>query len=328
MPSAGITGDLYMNADDTGKPMPPSALGAPPSPPTPVPPPVVPVVVTQPAVTKSRMADETSDGKVRDTSTEALRPGNDLGFRNITDENENRPKPPETPAPPAEPVKEAPTEAPPVPEKVYAERFKSVEELEKGYLESKKEMQKALAERDDLKRKIETQPPAPPAPKTPEQIAAEEADKNKFLAEFVADPKKVITEYQQKAIQQTQVALAAQQVAADWRKNNPDLAEHEYFVAAEASRLMQTDPELAADPQRLMMTATANFRQLTGKLRSEGAKEALTQETRVIPLLSNTAPPANGQPPKETPLSPDDAFNAHIKMLKEQEQRSHRGLRR
>src|SRR6266576_4067843 len=171
MPSAGITGDLYMNADDTGKPMPPSALGAPPSPPTPVPPPVVPVVVTQPAVTKSRMADETSDGKVRDTSTEALRPGNDLGFRNITDENENRPKPPETPAPPAEPVKEAPTEAPPVPEKLYADRFKTVEETEKGYLEARKEMQKALAERDEYKRKLEAQPPAPPAPKTPEQIA-------------------------------------------------------------------------------------------------------------------------------------------------------------
>jgi hypothetical protein len=272
------------------------------------------------------MADETPDGRVRDTSTEALRPGNDLGFRNITDENENRPKPPEANAPPAEPAKEVPTAAP-VPEKVYAERFKSVEELEKGYLESKKEMQKALAERDDLKRKIETQPPPPPPPKTPEQIALEEADKNKFLAEFVADPKKVITEYQQKAIQQTQVALAAQEVAADWRKNNPDLAEYEYYVTAEASRLM-VDPELAVDPKRLFATATANFRQVTGKLRTEGAKEALTQETRVIPLLSNTAPPANGQPPKETPLSPDDAFNAHIKMLKEQEQRSHRGLRR
>src|SRR5882762_120174 len=151
MPSAGTTGDLYMNADDTGKPAPPSALGAPPSAPAPVPPPVVPFVVTQPAVTKSRMADETPDGKVRDTSTEALRPGNDLGFRNITDENENRPKAPETETPPPEVPAKQP-EPPPAPEKVYAERFKSVEELEKGYLESKKEMQKALAERDDLKR--------------------------------------------------------------------------------------------------------------------------------------------------------------------------------
>lgn len=327
MPSAGTTGDLYMNADDTGKPTPPSALGAPPSAPAPVPPPVVPVVVTQPAVTKSRMADETPDGKVRDTSTEALRPGNDLGFRNITDENENRPKTPETETPPPEVPAKQP-EPPPALEKLYADRFKTVEETEKGYLEARKEMQKALAERDEYKRKLEAQPPPPPPPKTPEQIALEEAKKNQFLAEFVADPEKVIMEYQRRSTEQTQVALAAQQAAADWRKNNPDLAEHEYFVAAEASRLMQTDPELMKDLPRLMAVATTNYRQIIGKARTEGAKEALTQETRVIPLLSNTAPPANGQPPKETPLSPDDAFNAHIKMLKEQEQRSHRGLRR
>lgn len=319
--SAGMTSELYSDADNSG-----STLGAPPSAPAPVPPPTPPAIVT-PVTTKARMADEKPDGSIRDTSTEALRPSNDLGFRNLTDESENAPKAP----PPVEAAPEAPKEfvpTAPVPEKIYAERFKSVEELEKGYIESKKEMQKALAERDELKRAQAAQPPPPPPAKTPEQLATEEADKTKFLAEFVADPKSVITKFQQEAAEQTRVALAAQQVTHDWRKQNPDLAEHEYYVASEAMRLAQSDPEIAKDPARLMQTATANFRQVAGKLRSEGAKEALTQETRIIPLLSNTAPPANGQPPQETPLSPDAAFDAHIQMLKQQEQRSHRGLRR
>src|SRR5258707_6573804 len=127
-----MTGELYSKADD-----PNSVLGNPPSAPADVPPPTEPVKVVPPVTTKARMADETPDGKVRDTSTEALRPGNDLGFRNITDENENRPKPPETEAPPPEVPAKQP-EASPVPEKLYADRFKTVEETEKGYLEARK----------------------------------------------------------------------------------------------------------------------------------------------------------------------------------------------
>lgn len=320
---SGSTSELYIEQDN-----PSSVLGAPPSAPAPIPPPVQPVQVAQPAVTKARMADEKSDGTMRDTSMEALQPKNDLKFRNLNDEEMQKPKEPETP--PAEPVAAAPPPPPePVPEKLYAGKYKTPEAMEEGYENARKEMQKAQAERDEFKRKLEATPPPPPEPKTPEQVATEASENEKFLAELVANPKGLITKIQQEELGRYQVAMAAQQTAEAWRKANPDIAEHESYVGFEASRLMQSDPELSKDPQQLLEKATANFRQLTGKLRSEGAKEALTQQTRVIPLLSNTAPSAaNGNPPKEAPLSSDQAFELTMKMLKEQEQKSHRGLRR
>lgn len=316
MPAAGTTGELYKDADN-----PSTVLGATPTAPVDVPPPTK-VVVTQPVTTKARMADEKPDGTVRDTSTEAMRPGNDLGFRNLDQEPKEESPKEESP----KPAEIKPPEI--VPEKVYAGKFKSPEELEKGYLEAQKAMHKAMEEKAALEReKLATPQPAPPV-KTPQQIAAEEAEKNKILNEFVTDPNKFLEERDRRNTQQTQVALAAQQVRTDWMKNNPDLAEHEFYVASEALRLTQNDPELAKDPARLIETATANFRQVTGKLRTEGAKEALTQETRTIPLLSNTAPTAATEQPAKAPLTSDDAFQLHLKMLKEQEQRSHRGLRR
>lgn len=322
MPAPGTTGDLYIDADD-----PNSLLGAPPSAPAPVPPPVQPVRAVEPVTTHARMADQNPDGSMRDTSMEALEKKNDLGFRNVSDD-ELRKEP--EPEPAAEPVVAAPEPTPaPAIEKLYAGKYKTPEELEKGYENARQEMQRAQAERDEFKRKAEATPPPPPAPKTPEQLATEEAANQQFLADFVANPKQVISKFQQEAAQQTATALAAQQVANEWRKTNPDIAAHEEYVGFEASRLMQSDPELAKDPQQLLEKATANFRQLTGKLRSEGAKEALTQQTRVIPLLSNTAPStASGNPPKEAPLTSDQAFDLHMKSLKEAEQKSHRGLRR
>lgn len=330
MAQAGMTSELYIDADN-----PNSTLGAPPSAPAPVPPPVAKVEVAAPVSVKGRMADETPDGRVRDTSMEAVTSkGKDLGFRNLTDESENAPKPkPEEAAPAAEaqPAAEAPkveANTPAVPEKVYAGKFKSAEELEKGYLEAQKAMHKAMEEKAALERQAAQ--PKVEVVKSPAQLAAEEAKKAEFLQQFVADPERVMNDINQRAVQQTQVALASQKMAEEWKKNNPDLTAYENYVAFESYQLTQSDPELAKDPAALLNKATENFRAITGKLRSEGAKEALTQETRVIPLLSNTATSSSEQPSSQAkaPLSSDDAFSLHLKMLKEQEQKSKRGLRR
>jgi hypothetical protein len=326
--SAGTTGELYTE-DAGGNQVP---LGAPPAAPSDIPPPTQPVRVTEPVVTKRRMADEAPDGSIRDTSAEAIsQPGKDLGFRNLTDESENAPKPkPTEAAPPTEtpapPVEAKPAE--PAPPKVYAGKFKTAEELEKSYQELQREFTRKSQENAELAKRAEAKPPVE-VPKTPAQIAAEEARKNEILSKFVADPEAYLSERDQVASQRTQIALAVQHSTNEWRKNNPDLAEHEYFVAAEATRLMNTDPELAKNPAELLNKATDNFRQITGKLRNEGAKEALTQETRVIPLLNNAAPSApSEQPSSKAPLTSDDAYALHMRMLKEQEQKSHRGLRR
>lgn len=325
MTAAGTTSDLYMEKDN-----PNSLLGSAPAPPTDVP---MPVRVQQPVVTKTRMADERPDGSVRDTSTEALRPGNDLDYRNL-----DEPAPKETPPP--DPPKEAAAPAPapetkpappPEPPKMYAGKFKTTEDLERGYEEAQKLISKLGQQKAEFERQAVTQAATPPKPveQTPEQIASKQARAQQILNEFVADPEAYMGKYYQEATQRTQVALSAQQVAHEWRSQNPDLVDHEFYVSAEAYRLTQSDPELAKDPAALINKATDNFRAIAGKIRSEGAKEALTQETRVIPLASNSpAPPSSTEQPGKAPLTFDDAFDAHMKMMKQQEQRSHRGLRR
>lgn len=320
MPSPGTTSELYTDSSQSGSA---EVLGAPPSSPSPILPPA-PVTVTNPVVTKSRMADEGPDGKIRDTSTDALRSGNDLGFRNLDTEEKT--------AAPAEekPAEAAPTAPPvaPAPEKLYAGKFKSTEELEKSYQELQSAFTRKSQEKAELEKKIVAAPPIE-QPKTPAQIVMEQEEKDRFLADFVANPQKVIQDYQSKAAMQTQIALTTQQLTNEWQKANPDLTDYEYFVSAEVHRLTQQNPELGRDPKSLLNQATANFRQITGKLRSEGAKEALATETRVVPLLQTSAPStASEQPSPKAPLNFDDAFAQHMKMLKNEENRSKRGLRR
>lgn len=328
MSQAGTISELYSEADN-----PNSVLGAPPSAPAPVPAPVQPVAVqNQPVTIKSRMADETPDGKVRDTSMEAVTDsGRDLGFRNITDESENAPKPKPEEAKPADvPKTEQPkVEAQPVPEKLYAEKYKTPEELERAYEEAQKLIARQGQELGTARKQLQEKPPE--VAKSPAQIAAEEAEKTQYLQKFVNDPIGELEKIKQQAVQQTQVALTTQQIRNDWARNNPDLVEHESRIAFEMALLAQSDPEIGRNPAALMQKATETFRQFTGKLRSEGAKEALTQETRVIPLLSNTASATSPENPSsngKAPLTSDEAYALHMKMLKEQEQKSHRGLRR
>lgn len=296
----------------------------PPEPPNPVPS-AAPPPATPPH--QRKMFDENADGSIRDTSTEALKPGNALQFQTFDEPTKEvpaeEPKKEETPPP----APQAPPPAP-QPEKLYAGKFKTAEELEKSYLEAQRKITETSQKAAELEKKVQTAPPPPPAPKTAAEIAAEEKQRNEFLEKFVANPQGVIKEYQDKAVREMQVALSAQQLTENWRKDNPDLAEHEFYVSAEAFRLAQTDPELAAKPVELFQKATTNFRQIAGKLRTEGAKEALTTETRVTPLLSNTAPTPATEQPAKAPLTADDAYAMHLQMLKKEEQRTHRGLRR
>lgn len=316
MPAPGTTSDLYMEQDraDAARPLE-----------TPAPPaaaPATPTKIEQPVVTKRRMADETADGHVRDTSSEALKPQNDLGFRNLDDEKLAKPAEEKKPEAAAEAPKPA-EQAPPEPPKVYAGKFKEVDALEKSYLELEKKLTQTAQEKALLERERLAQQPAQPV-KTAEQVAAEQTEANKILNEFVQNPKEFL---EKNVVQRTMTALQAQQMRNEWLRDNPDLAPHEVRIAFETQLLMQSDPELARNPQALLAKATENFRQFTGKIRTEGAKEALTTETRVIPIVSSTAQPTATEQPAKAPLNFDEAYSLHMKMLKEQEQRSHRPLR-
>jgi hypothetical protein len=319
--AAGSVGELYIDQDTK------APLGAPPAAPSDVPPPVAPVKVEQPVVVKSRMADETPDGRIRDTSTEALRQGNELGYRNLDADPKT---PAEEPKPEVGNTPQAAPEAPPAPPRVYAGKFKSIEELERGYEESQKAMHKAFEEKANIERQHVAQAAAPPKPveKTQEQVVSEQQRAQQRLNEFVSDPDKFVGDIYQKANQQTMIALKAQEMHQKWAKDNPDLVAGEIYVAADAWRLAQSDPNLANDPQGLYDKSTANFRDFLGKIRMDAQKEALTQETRVIPLASTPPTPTATEQPATRALSSDDAFDAHMKMLKAAERRSKTGLRR
>ncbi len=326
MTVAGTTGDLYFEKDDVGKSI---SNPPPPAPPNDLPPAVQKVEAAKPVTVKSRMADENPDGSIRDTSTEALRPGNDLQLRRFDDE-QTKPKEEKPEAKPAE-KPPAPEQKPPEAPKLYAGKFKTPEDIEKAYQELESKFTRTSQEKADLERRstaAAAAPPPPPPQKTPEQLAAEKTEADRILNEFVSNPLKFTNDIKERAKQETLIALSAQQLTEKWRKDNPDLVEHEIRVAFEATQLMQSDPELAKNPIALFSKATENFRAFTGKIRTEGAKEALTQETRVVPLVSSTAPAATEQPEGKAPLTSDQAYDLHLKMLKEQEQRSHRGLRR
>ena len=75
MPAAGVTSDLYVKDENDQR----VNISTPPAPPTPTA--AAPVTVQNPVTVKAPMADQKPDGSIRDTSTEALRQGNDLGFR-------------------------------------------------------------------------------------------------------------------------------------------------------------------------------------------------------------------------------------------------------
>jgi hypothetical protein len=338
MPQAGTTSDLYIDPADSS-----STLGQPPAAPSSVPDPApAPVVAAQPVPTQVRMADQNADGSVRDTSGAAVNdPSRDLHFRNVDDEDQVRraaearakkeadEKAAQAAAPPATSTSTAAPAPNAAPEKLYAGKFKSAEELEKGYQEAQAAMTRAQQERAELEKRLQATPPAPP--KTAAQLAADEAaEKQAFLEKFASDPQGVLREYQQNAVRQTEVALSSQKMREDWLRDNPDLAaapEHEVLVGMLGWHLASSDPALAANPKALLDKATGTYREMTGKIRSEAAKEALTTQTRVTPLLSNTAPaPTTGQPPK-APLSGDAAFNEHMAMLRNEQSRTRHGLR-
>lgn len=325
MATSGVVSDLYTDPDQRGSM--PAAPSAPP--PTPAAPPSQqsPAAPAVPIKTP-RMADEGPDGRIRDTSGDALRPGNDLSFREFD------PDPKETPES-QEPEKPAEAVAPPVPEppKMYAGKFKTPEDLEKSYRELEAHSTRLAQEKAELERQRTAQAAAPPEPPKPQLTDAQRREQ--LLQRLVNEPDKVLGEIEQSAsrsaqmaMQQTQSALAAQSIATEWRKNNPDIAEHEKFVTQIATELTASDPELAKDPVALVNRASDTWRQITGKIRTDAKKEALTTESRVIRLQDTAPATATEQPSQKAPLSDDAAFDTHIRMLKAEERRSHQGLRR
>lgn len=316
MPAVGeVVGELYMEGSNgQQQPLSPS-MPPPPEAPSSIPAP--PVVIAKPR----KMMDQNADGTIRDTSSEALRDGNGLQFQG-TD-----PEPKEEPASTAPPTQEpiaAPPAPAPEPPKLYAGKYKTPEDMEKAYNEANAALTKANQKAAELERKATVQAATPPA-----TALSVEEQKNELLKNLVENPNKVLSEIARREIQNTTVAVQSNQAAMEWRNANKDIADLEPYFLVDVQRIAGENPDLAANPAALLAEATTRFRQSIGRLRTDAAREALTTESRVIPLLQNTsAPPdATEHPSQKAPLTPDAAHDAHMRFLKAEERRSHRGLR-
>ena len=287
-----------------------------------------PIVPTpQPSLPASMFKNEG-----RDTSAEALEK-NELGVKNDI-RPEPRPvyrtAPPEpTAAPqaqpeaapvPVEPTKATEPEAP----KLLAGKYKSVEELEKGYIESQKgfgqkvqsEVEKQLAE------KVQAGVQAKLKELTDTQKAAIQAQGFKSLTEMSADEHldlftKDPVEYNR--LQQAEMfnAIKTSQAVEQWSRENADIKDElipgsnitgEQLVNLQLLTLAKRDPSRASDYPQLLSEATGHVRNLIEGLKNQGKQAAQIIRETVTPLqatvASTTAPAETASAPAKKNADP------------------------
>lgn len=211
-----------------------------------------------------------------------------------------------------------------VPEKLFAGKFKTVEEMETAYAEAQRGFHTKSQELADFKKSAPVTPP--PAQKTPEQIAQEKAD---LLNKIIENPEAVTQEIQQRVTANIDAQRKADIAQAEWKTANADIAPYEKFVGYEMQSLMAANPELASDPTALLTQATLNFRaSVFGTIREAGKREALQVQTSVTPLAGSRiqTPPPTEQPSK-APKTTEQANAEHMDMLKANAARVRRPVR-
>lgn len=233
-------------------------------------------------------------------------------------------------APPAPtPTISTSTAPPPAPEpteaKLYAGKFKSVEDLEKGYAEIQKSFttkaQEASAARKALEERERATPPSP---------EETEAQRLARINEMLTDPDKYFADQARKASERVIAETkSAQEVAAfmeGWRSANKDVSRYEQYIGVVMHQLTSADPNL--DPMAALEQATTSVREELGRIRDEGKREALAlQSGATTPVASKViVPPPTEQPP-QAPMSDTDAYAAHMAELNANAQRVRRQVR-
>ena len=231
---------------------------------------------------------------------------------------------------PAVPISAPPEPAAPPPpapegEKLLAGKYKSVEELEKGYMESQKGfMAKVEAEAakkaEELAAKraneilvekfrslVQTdnaaQAVAQNVERSLEQLSADE-----HIDLLTKDPVRYQRMVKDEARKEILGAIQAANLEQSWRAENKDILEMEVIPAAGEQKpvtgemlvssliltLAQRDPSKRNDPSALLTEATGHVRNLVGTLVNRGKQEAMTVRETVAPLQATAATPAAG----------------------------------
>ena len=244
-------------------------------------------------------------------------------------------KPPEAapaPAPATETSTAAPapvvstSTAPPASDaKLYAGKFKSVEDLEKSYEEIQKSFTVKAQEAATARKALEEREKA--APKTPEETETERLARINLM---LADPDKYFAEQARKA---NEAILAEnksmREVAAKveaWREVNKDVAPYEDYIGVVMHRLTTSDPKL--DPLAALDQATTAVRAEIGKIREAGRLEALSiQSGATTPAAAKVIVPPPTEHPSPAPMSDQDAYQAHMAELNSNAARVRRQVR-
>lgn len=198
---------------------------------------------------------------------------------------------------------------------LYAGKFKTPEELAKGYEELQKSFTTKAQEAATARKALEERERA--APKTPEETEAQRLTR---INEMLADPEGYFHKQAQKANDiAIQEAKNAREVAANveaWRTTNKDVSPYEDYIGVVMHRLTAADPSL--DPMAALDQATTAVRAEVGKIREAGRLEALAIQGSATQTPGKVNVPPPTEQPSPAPVTDEQARNSHLDFLKSQ----------
>lgn len=279
----------------------------------------------------------------RDISADALE-RNELGIKNDAQQapafvTKDVAPTPITEAPPAE-VPAPPAAEPPKTDepKLLAGKYKTVEELEKGYLESQKGFMSKVEQEADkkadalvetrvqerLKTLVEKEAGITHAAEQVVEKSLSQMSNDELLDLQVQNPQEFIRRQQKDTLR----AIRASQIQEQWRGENKDILDMklpvgegkeytgEFLVSAAALALAKERPELLSDGtgEAILRESTGVVRNLLSSLRNQGKQEALVVRETVTPLqaTAGAAATAPGNQPKAAPTKDVDPLDEEI----------------
>ena len=237
------------------------------------------------------------------------------------------------------------TEAPPVdptktdePAKLLAGKYKTVEELEKGYLESQKGFMSKVEQEAAKKAEVLAEAKVQEKLKslvTEEGAATQAASQltmkplnamsdDELLDLQVRAPKDFIRLQQQETLR----SIRASQVQEQWKRDNKDLLDMqidigegkqftgEALVSSIALALAKERPDLLNDGtgEAILRESTGHVRNLISTFRNQGKQEALIVRETVTPLQATIGSPATspGNQPQAAPTKDVDPLTEEV----------------
>jgi len=203
-------------------------------------------------------------------------------------------------------------------EKLYAGKYKTVDELVKGYQEAEKSLhssrQDTKEELQELRELIETKLPEASDQGDGRQSGGDGVDENtKILGDFYSNPKafreSIKQELKQELVNEESRKSSNRQVVEEWSQENPDIAENhdmiEYYVA-------RTDPKLS--PRKRLDVAAKKVRERLIVLRGSSNDDDGPNDGDHVEGPSGGNPPSGKVKSKGKPRieDPESELKKHI----------------